>query len=824
MANLLNQIIANKPLNNPSMQSKPAYTIDTAGKVKPLEDKAQLLPSRIFGSPIAYAKDLKQDVLNIGKAAKGKANDHELGRINDLAMKLGATALAGYLFVKNPFKLGKAMEFIGAGTFFASMALWPKLAIQLPLKLRTGVDIHQKYIDSQGRKKMLHQDPQYDLTDLYSQQDLDKMGKKLKVDENLPDRNRFIKQRAKKTAVQGNTLWMMTAGLATPLGSALLSNRLEKPVSLGIEKANLFLTEKLFAGEKITDKIANATKTSDTNFISAFCKKNKGKALTPELLDELTTHLTKGFKGPVKDALKEEILSASEGMIDKAIKPEHVKSLLEKCGVPQASIAGLMEGELDVFVDAIKTNKPNKLFAIINENSGKKNAIAGAIKDVRTSLIDVSQLEETLKGISEILSPARAKSNIIGKFINARVGKEQNSYGANQWGRTVEGFFKKLKLSNKELKMIAKGGKDGQALSSEEVFKLIETKLKALAKNDTEFEALKSEFFDMVDEFDAKTGKSFLDKVSDKVIALHSGIASQLEEKGFTKLAKTLSTKVSGNPHDEVIKEAFSSGLGEKSTFYRMFQAVDIHRGDKLADRLFDSSIMKKEVEKLFDSIKDLPFNEEIKKIIENAKANNFKLTVENFGKIEEAAKGLVGDADKETIGGVFDLLKGKLDDLVKKCSKVSYEATTTEFLEKLQTPGFGCTKEEYKAIIGALFDTSDSTKGAMNKGFREYCEDFISKVANKGSSAKNILPKFDNFVLGAEQVTCNKTTNDIVGDRLQNVMKQTARNMLNSKTWLKLAGVSFAVLTVGTVLATFALGKKGNTEKQLEESNKVNG
>ena len=36
--------------------------------------------------------------------------------------------------LNDPFKLGKAMEFIGAGTFFASMALWPKLAIQLPLK------------------------------------------------------------------------------------------------------------------------------------------------------------------------------------------------------------------------------------------------------------------------------------------------------------------------------------------------------------------------------------------------------------------------------------------------------------------------------------------------------------------------------------------------------------------------------------------------------------------------------------------------------------------------------------------------------------------
>ena len=101
MTNVLNSIIANQPIKPAKQATLPAFSFDSDGKVKPLEDKAKLLPSRIFGSPIEYAKDLKQDVVNIGRAAKGKANDHELGRINDVAMKLGALGLAGYLFVKN---------------------------------------------------------------------------------------------------------------------------------------------------------------------------------------------------------------------------------------------------------------------------------------------------------------------------------------------------------------------------------------------------------------------------------------------------------------------------------------------------------------------------------------------------------------------------------------------------------------------------------------------------------------------------------------------------------------------------------------------------
>ena len=271
MTNVLNSILANqsiKPSNRPMKGS--SFTFTTEGKVKPLDDKARLLPSKIFGSPVEYVKDLKQDIVNIGRAAKGKANDHELGRINDLAMKMGSLALATYLFCKTPGKLAKAMEFVGFGTFFGSMALWPKLAIQAPLKARTGVDIHRKYVDSQVRKKMLQQDPQYDLTDLYGTKDLELIGKKCNVNENLPDRERFIKQRANKIATQGNTLWMLTAGGA-PLMSALACNVLEKPIAKAIEVSDLKSTQ------KAVDRLASTGAAG--GFVSSLQQKAQAKAV-----------------------------------------------------------------------------------------------------------------------------------------------------------------------------------------------------------------------------------------------------------------------------------------------------------------------------------------------------------------------------------------------------------------------------------------------------------------------------------------------------------------------------------------------------------------
>ena len=304
MSNVLNSILANQPIKPAKKQEQNAtYTFTSEGKIKPMKDKGRLLPSKLFDSPIDIAKDLKGDIVSIGKAAKGKANDHELGRINDVAMKAGALGLAAYLCTKNPQKLGKAMEFVGVGTFFGAMALWPKLAIQAPLKARTGVDIHQKYVDSQGRKKMLFQDPQYVLTDLYSREDLDKMGKKLGVNENLPDRDNFIKQRAQKTALQGNTLWMTTA-FATPIISGVACNRLEQPVNAIIEQSSLVHsksalnsvlnpTEAKGVVQKAKSFVAKTAQAIEDKSFERFLQKNTGTKLNKKSAEELARRIGK---------------------------------------------------------------------------------------------------------------------------------------------------------------------------------------------------------------------------------------------------------------------------------------------------------------------------------------------------------------------------------------------------------------------------------------------------------------------------------------------------------------------------------------------------
>ena len=152
--------------------------------IKPLYSNGHLVRNNIFDMPAEVFKDLKYDAKAFGHAVKGTANDHELGRLNDFGMKLGGLAIATCLFAQKQTPLTKVMEFVGLGSFFGAMDIWPKLAIQLPAYLVHGVNIRQKYEDNYGRKKLFYQDHQFIPWDLYSDKEIDKIGNRSQIEEN----------------------------------------------------------------------------------------------------------------------------------------------------------------------------------------------------------------------------------------------------------------------------------------------------------------------------------------------------------------------------------------------------------------------------------------------------------------------------------------------------------------------------------------------------------------------------------------------------------------------------------------------------------------
>lgn len=778
MTNVLNSILANQPINQSAAQkNNSAFVFTSDGKIKPMKDKGQLLPSRVFGSPVEYAKDLKKDIVSIGKAAKGKANDHELGRINDLAMKLGSLALASYLFVKNPLKLSKAMEFVGFGTFFASMSLWPKLAIQAPLKARTGVDIHQKYIDSQGRKKMLFQDPQYVLTDLYSRDDLDKMGKKLGVSENLPDRDNFIKQRAQKTALQGNTLWMMTAGFASPLMSALMCNRLEKPIGKAIEKYSMISSEKAMQNGSYQSLSDRMKQTMSLRSFDSYLAKNSDRLMDEKTISELASKIGgKANSATIQTAIKDELAalknnvkidesfvrSALRGKVDDSVfaaLTEQQKALLNKA-IANKSFTGIA----DILSKASTGSKKEQV-----KLSKELTQILGKAK-LSAETPTLSQVSGSIKTLYSNIVDFASGKGILDRYINARVGDQSGTYIANQWGRVGDKLIKALKLNGKELKAVSQGNID-----------IIMDKLAALASNDAEYDKVIKQLTKLIGDYEKTTSSDFVSMVQDKAKTVCTSTSNDLRTNGFVKLADKISSAAKKGTVENVINVNTAERIsGAQSSFYRLLQSLDVFR-----------------------------------------KAKN--------GSLERQLASMLGEkgvtADKET-----------LQRMVKACQDLVLNATTTDYVEKLKTAGFNLSEIEYKTVMKALFDSEADTTIAESlsrtlgadkvddvlKGFTSYKKEFMSKVANWQNGMTTELSR--RTVDGVTNAANAVERNNLAGKPIKSLIQDVAKQTYNSQKWLKIFGGSMLVLTAVTLLAGLAIGRKGKTEKQVEQENKVNG
>lgn len=790
MTNVLNNIIANQPIKSARQAELPSFTFNSEGKIRPLEDKAKLLPSRIFGSPVEYVKDLKQDVVNIGKAVKGKANDHELGRINDVAMKLGSLGLATYLCIKNPLKLSKTMEFVGVGTFFTSMALWPKLAIQAPLKARTGVDIHQKYIDSQGRKKMLHQDPQYDLTDLYSREDLDKMGKKLGVAENLPDRDNFIKQRAKKTALQGNTLWMMTAGIATPVMSALACNRLEGPINNAIEAFDLKSSQKVLETGK-QGFIAKIKQSKADKAFDKFLRKHAGEVLDSNMAKKLSVKMGSGLNSAsMQSTLEKELTEIAKSLTFNDFTESFVADAL-RGKIDDALIASLSSQQRAQLENAL-AGKSFKSVAAVLANAASANgggnanklrmgyekaldsAKKAAEKELASQSGTVGAFSEKIKTLYSSIGGLTRDKQILDKYIDARVGERSGSYIANQWTRVTTKLLKSLNIKDKELLNI--GGNNT----------LLADKFTALAADEKAYNKAVKEIMKLVQEYEQTAGQGFVETVKGQTSNIATSVNTAISGKGFDEVAKKFVENANGGTLKSIVDSNAKNRMqGAQSSFYRMLQTLDIFKRAQ---------------------------NGSLKEQLSNALIKN----------------GITPD-------------DGMIKRLTKLCKDVVLDATTTDHIEKLTSAKFGVNPKEYKVVMDMLYGDGacSAIKDAMGtetfKGFRDYADDFIIAIAN-WQNDKGINPtiKVNNYCRDgikrakrvAQDLAANPTQrNNLVGKPVRGAVADIAKQTYNSHKWLKIFGGTMAVLTAVTLIAGLVIGRKSKMEKQAEEeSKKING
>ena len=368
-----------------------SFDKETDKLIKPLDGRGHLVDDSLVNAPKEFVRDTVYTTKALADGVRGKANDHQLGKLNDLGLKIGGLAIATYLMTRKATPKTKLMEFVGFGTFLASMKLWPKVALEIPARFVHGFNYRKQYIDDQGRKKEVGLDPNYMPFDLYrgekKSENLDVIGDRLGIKKDLVNRQEATKEQMRKISVQNNTLWMLTAGIATPIMTALACNKAEqvitpiaekmsnKKVNNSIDGVANYLDGKIAGADasQFEEKTLGIHPNKETQ-TEKLVKSLKGKTLNDENVSQLADTLAEGFSADMKDAAKQDIKNLIGG---------------ERYVANQETTKGLAS-KLHSVITAGDSSLASKISEKQVEEAVAQGTIRGAVRNMLTSVgVDV---------------------------------------------------------------------------------------------------------------------------------------------------------------------------------------------------------------------------------------------------------------------------------------------------------------------------------------------------------------------------------------------------------------------------------------------------
>lgn len=627
-SNLIQNYITKPQMPQAPVKPKPDFDIqkelDNRTFIKPLKGKGKLLSGNILYAPIDTFRNAAYNIKSFGHAARGKANDHELGKLNDLGMMAGGLSIAGYLYTKKTTQLTKGMEFVGLGSFFASMALWPKIAIQLPAYLIHGVNVQKQYQDSFGRKKPFYQDPQFIPWDLYSDEEINKIGNRLGVPKNIPNRRDAIQEKMRKLAVQNNTLWMMTAGFATPIMSALICNQVE-PLLLKYQN-----NRKNKKADQILTNLDEHSKKYQTNSVekglTEFVKKHNNQPLNKELIDNISELFTSELDPVTSESFKkdlESILSHDKYSINETSAKNIVTNLQKqfenkgfseeflKAVIPdEASMTQLFKDKnflgnsythiefkniSDAVVEEISRrtlefNKANPDNAenltyvkkLIVNNKTSEHPILKALSEVKASLLDTPVTEKLTK-LAKIIDSFTAKNLAFDEYAVTKVGAAPETIIANYWNNVSNDLLKTLGITSKEIEKV----RFNRSLMGE----LLRGKIEKIVSDKSSYDKVMGVLVEKVASLNSQIKPSDMTShlLEDKepktayekaVETVFGDYANAMKNEGFTKTAKAVVGENNEYGSYMHVQKMYVEDrlLGVKSSFNRLINTLDFYR------------------------------------------------------------------------------------------------------------------------------------------------------------------------------------------------------------------------------------------------------
>ncbi len=557
-----------------------------ANDVKPNEAKAKLIKQGPVSAAFSAVKDTFQDGKNFKKAVKtGKLGDNNLGRLNDLGMKLGAVAIAAYLALnKSQTKTESIMKFVGGGTFFATMALWPKLAINLPARIVHGFNIGQRYTSAQGDKKDFFLDNQFLPWDAYSKYEMSEIGSRTGIDFYSDNGEEKIRRKMQKTALQNRTLWMATAGFATPLMTSLVGNAVEPKIKDAVITKGYENTRNIIQAGALGEKIAGSdTLVRNNKAIQALFNQYEGKEFDDKffstLADMLQLHapeyktkmtkdglaLVKGKDGQfvaveaplfksaddVKPIAKfsgniDETVVALKNMLasSSAFDMEKLEAQLKQTRDKKMRVLG--EDKVKNILAALGNNPTEEaLRETLENNNVPKQLINSLVTSTRkTKAKDSSEfLEEVLKYNTDTVGEVRGRIKAYIDLLNPVIGARDESVYTREYRDALGNLYAQMDLPYKSI-----NGKPS--------LKNIHSSTEAITET-------------LSDYFSAQVEKN--PRGSEKYTNFLTGLLSENKARteynvsGFAKLLNRISNKENKNVFDEFFLKHIAPNIQERA-------------------------------------------------------------------------------------------------------------------------------------------------------------------------------------------------------------------------------------------------------------------
>ncbi len=822
--------------------------VDTKNNVKPLPPQGHLVHDSISKMPKYALKDIAYDMKSLKDGFDGNANDHQLGRLNDVGLKLGGIGIATVLAARTKNPMLRVMEYAGLGAFLASMTLYPKIAVNIPSRIVQGYDIGKEYIDDQGRKKSVYQDSNYIPFDMYQGEypgeDLDIVGDKMGIPRGIKNRHDLIKEQARKRATQNNTLWMMTAGVV-PVMSGIIGYGLERGIAPILESArnsrynskiNHLLDKTTQMTEQVSDISANNLSRNVEKLLSSYKNKELPKAEFDNLVNIITKDmdliLAEGVKadltqilGNEKNGVKSfEISSNVAEEIAKSIKaniPSRNKAVLERVFVPTATeVAQILgngetdsqitedrllniKGEFKKLFEQKIANEPNatKAFLRTQQNDIIEN-ISKELQKVPSNYISDKNFKEIVD-YAKILGEFKNNKKALDKCKSFKVEHAQETVIARAYGKFESTLLDVLGLKYKDLKQMR--------ISEKEAQEMFDKKLTELAKDEVKFEKAINKLSKVVSDMEvALNGNS---ENASHMKDLITGI-----ENNYNNTAKCLN-KIGGfkNTIDKLVKEDVSTLSNSLNSRQELFDMLDGVVKDKFANFDYWGADDAKRLEYAKYNAKGVGSskNLDISRIVERYQGakNSFNRIFHLFDVYKrENANGEYNKAILEK--GKEALMKSSSSDHTLKLNTVNNPTFYNDLMRTIWSDSLqDATKKGMEA-------SKDLASGDVAGRFKKYINRFRDIIGNNNIDFTKPQHILDG---AASQYTKSETTRmskfNLIAQNPVDLIKNAADKHYSNSTWLRRASAIGGTVLGVALLAQFRFGKISNphTIKKLE-------